>query len=315
MNRLSLSAFVVVGIFIGLSGSLAAHAAKTVEGGGDVSAIVTVLPKSGELPAPVAVSDVHAKVGGKNAEITDWHPFQGTAPNLQLLLLIDDSARTSLGLHLKELQQFMLSQPPTTEEAVAYMQNSGAPLSQAFTTDHEAAAKSLRIPLSVPGGNGSPYFVLSDVIKHWEKPEAGVRREVVMVTDGIDRYNGLRFDPQDPYVQATIGDCLKAGVVVYSIYFRDAGFADRTGAGVNSGQNYLLQLSQTTGGQTFYQGFGNPVSFTPFLADISKRLSNQYELALAPPPERKGLANLKVQVSTPNTRVEAPQQVVLEEGK
>ena len=314
MKQLSLSAFVLVGTFIGLSGSSAAHAANNTQEGG-VDAIVTVLPKSGELPAPVPVSDVHAKVGGKKAEITDWHTFQGTAPNLQLLLLIDDSARSSLGLHLKEMQQFLTSQPPTTEEAVAYMQNSGAPLSQAFTTDHEAAAKSLRIPLSVPGGNGSPYFVLSEVIKHWDKPEPGVRREVVMVTDGIDRYNGLRFDPQDPYVQATIRDSLTAGVVVYSIYFRDAGFADQTGAGTNSGQNYLLQLSQATGGQTFYQGFGNPVSFTPFLADISKRLNNQYELALAPPPERKGLANLKVQVSTPNTRVAAPQQVVLDERK
>jgi hypothetical protein len=316
MNRLSFSAFALIATFIGLSGSSAAQAAKNSEGG-NVSAIVTVLPKSGELPAPVPASDVHAKINGKKAEITDWHPFQsqGTAPNLQLLLLIDDSARSSLGLHLKELQQFLISQPPTTEEAVAYMQNSGAPLSQGFTTNHEAAAKSLRIPLSVPGGNGSPYFVLSDVVKHWNNPGPGVRREVVMVTDGIDRYNGLRFDPQDPYVQTTIKDCLTAGVAVYSIYFRDAGFADQTGAGTNSGQNYLLQLSQATGGHTFYQGFGNPVSFAPFLAEISKRLNNQYELALAPPPERKGLANLKVQVSTPNTRVEAPQQVVLDEGK
>jgi hypothetical protein len=31
--------------------------------------------------------------------------------------------------------------------------------------------------------------------------------------------------------------------------------------------------------------------------------------------ERKGLQNLKVQVSAPNTKVEAPQQVYLDEGK
>jgi hypothetical protein len=309
MKHFGFAAFLLLGSLSGM-----AYASQVAREGSNVSAIVTVYPKSGELATTVPVSAVQAKVGGKTSEITDWQPFRGTKTDLQLLLLIDDSARSSLGLHLKEMEQFLLSQPPTTEVAVAYMQNSGARLTTPFTTDHKAAADTLRLPMGVPGGNGSPYFVLSDVIKKWQRPD-GVRREVVMISDGIDRYSGLRFDPNDPYVQNTTKDCIVAGVVVYSIYYHDAGFADRTFAGTNSGQNYLLQMTQATGGQTFYQGFSNPVNMTPFLNDINKRLANQYELALAPPVERKGLQNLKVQVSAPNTKVEAPQQVYLDEGK
>ena len=313
MKHFGFTAFLLLGSLSALGGASVAYASQPA-GDSGVPVIVTVYPKSGELATTVPVSAVQAKVGGKTSEITDWHPFRGTKTDLQLLLLIDDSARSSLGQHIGELRQFLLNQPPTTEVAVAYMQNSGARLTTPFTADHKAAADTLRLPLSVPGGNGSPYFVLSDVVKKWQKPE-GVRREVVMISDGIDRYSGLRFDPSNPYVRKTTTDCLIAGVVVYSIYFHDAGLAGRTFAGTDSGQNYLLQMTQATGGQSFYQGFSNPVNFTPFLNEINKRLGNQYELGLQPPIERKGLENLKVQVSAPNTKVEAPQQIFLNDGK
>src|SRR5258707_8703654 len=66
------------------------------------STIVTVEPKgSGELAEPVPASAVKVKVNGKDAEVADWRGFttNGTQPNLQLVLLIDDGARSSLGLH------------------------------------------------------------------------------------------------------------------------------------------------------------------------------------------------------------------------
>ncbi len=313
MKQLRFAAFLLLGSLGALGGARVAHASQAVSGG-DISVLVTVYPKTGELATTVPVSAVQARIAGKKSEITDWRPFNGNKTDLQLLLLIDDSARTSLGQHIGEMRQFLLNQPPTTEVAVAYMQNSGAKLTTPFTADHKSAADTLRLPLSVPGGNGSPYFVLSDVIKKWPK-QAGVRREVIMISDGIDRYSGLRYDPSNPYVRSTTKDCLVAGVTVYAIYFHDAGLASRSFAGTDGGQNYLLQMTQATGGQTFYEGFSNPVNFTPFLNDINKRLANQYELGLAPPVARKGLENLKVQVSAPNTKVEAPQQVFLEGEK
>lgn len=281
-------------------------------GGG--STIVTVEPKNGnELAQTVPASAVKAKVNGKNAAVAGWTGFgpNATQPNLQLVMLIDDGARSSLGLHLQELQRFINQQLPTTEIAVAYMRNGTAQFTGPFTTDHAQAAQTLRLPISAPGTNGSPYFSLSDLIKKWPAHNPTERREVVMITDGIDRYNGLQYDPSNPYINATIRDAIRNNVVVYSIYFHNAGFADRTGAGVNSGQNYLTQLCQAVGGEFFYQGFSNPVDFTPYLNQINRKLGNQYELRVTPSEGKSGIVNLKVQVSTPNTRTQAAQQIFL----
>ena len=279
--------------------------------------IVTVEPKgSGELAAPVPATAVKVKVNNKNAEVVDWTAYgaNATQPNLQLVLLIDDGARSSLGLHLKELQNFITQQPPTTEVAVAYMRNGTAQLTGPFTTDHAQTAQTLRLPISAPGVNGSPYFSLSDLMKKWPAHGPDERREVVMITDGIDRYNGLRYDPSNPYINATIRDLIRNRVVVYSIYFHNAGFADRTEAGVNSGQNYLTQLCAAVGGDFFFQGFGNPVDFTPYLNQINRKLGNQYELRVQPPAGAKNIVNLKVQVSAPNTKTQAAQQIFVETG-
>ena len=285
---------------------------------GGPSTIVTVEPKgSGELAEPITASAVKVKVNGRDAKVADWRGFttNGTQPNLQLVLMIDDGARASLGLQLPQLLKFINQQAPTTEVAIAYMRNGTAQLTGPFTTDHAKAAEMLRLPLSASGVNGSPYFSLSDLIKKWPAHTPEERREVVMITDGIDRYNGLRYDPSNPYITATIRDAIRNRIVVYSIYYHNAGFADRTEAGVNSGQNYLTQLCAAVGGDFFYQGFGNPVDFTPYLNQINRKLGNQYELRLQPPPGLKNVVNLKVQVAAPNTKTQAAQQIFMGSGQ
>lgn len=285
---------------------------------GTASTIVTVEPKGGgELAEPVPATAVKAKVSGKNAEVTEWNAFTPKAaqPNLQLILMIDDGARASLGLHLQDLQKFINQQPPTTEVAVAYMRNGTAQLTGPFTTDHAKAAETLRLPLSGAGTGSSPYFALSDLLKKWPAHTPEERREVVMVTDGIDAYNGLRFDPSNPYVTATIRDAIRNRLVVYAIYYHNAGFADRTAAGVNSGQNYLTQLCDAVGGDFFYQGFSNPVDFAPYLNQINRKLNNQYELRVQPAAGAKNVVNLKVQVSAPNTKTQAAQQIFVGGGQ
>ncbi|HEX6770925.1 MAG TPA: hypothetical protein VF126_02790 [Acidobacteriaceae bacterium] len=278
------------------------------------SSIVTVEPKrGGELAEPVSANSVKVKVDGKDTPVAGWTAYgpNATEPNLQLVLLIDDGARSSLGLHLQELQKFINSQPATTEVAVAYMRNGTAQFTAPFTTDHEKAAQTLRLPISGAATNGSPYFALSDLLKRWPAHNPEERREVIMITDGVDRYNGLRYDPSNPYIQTTINDAIRNRVIVYAIYYHSTGFADRTQEGVSSGQNYLTQLCGTVGGDFFYQGFGNPVDFSPYLQQINRKLANQYELRVTSPEGRKNIVNLKVQVSAPNTKTQAPDRIFL----
>ena len=103
-----------------------------------------------------------------------------------------------------------------------------------------------------------------------------------MITDGVDDYE-RRYDPEDPYVEAAINDSVRAHLVVYSIYWRDQGRFDRTGYAANDGQNLLAQLTQVTGGNSYWRGDGNPVNFEPYFADIDRRIDNQYELDFTAP--------------------------------
>ncbi len=208
-----------------------------------------------------------------------WVPLRGERSGLQLVVLLDDSSRGNLGLQLNDIRSFLTGLPPTAQVAIGYMRNGTPNLVQNFTNDHAQAAKSLRLPSGNAGINGSPYFCLSDLVKHWPGGDSNVRREVIMVTDGVDRYSGARFDPENPYVQAATSDAQKAGVVVYSIYYRGQGRLDRSFVATDGGQNYLTMVSGATGGKVYLEGFGNPVSFAPFLSDIQRKLQNQYELS------------------------------------
>jgi hypothetical protein len=296
----------VLGIWFAMAGALAPIRAQE---GATTRAVVTVNSKSAEDVTTVPQQSISVLQNRKLQDVTGWVPLRGARSGLQLVLLLDDSARSSLGLQLNDLRDFVVGLPPTTQVAVGYMRNGTAAMVQNFTSDHEAAAKAFRIPTGTPGGNGSPYFCLSDLIKRWPGGATNIRREVIMVTDGIDRYSGGRFDPENPYVQAATSDAQKAGVIVYSIYYRDAGRLDRSGVASDGGQNYLIQVSGGTGGQAYYQGLGNPVSFAPFLSDIQRKLQNQYELSFVSTAKRE-LQPIQVKTSQPNTKLQWPARVL-----
>ncbi len=270
--------------------------------------VVTVLPKGGEAPS-LQQQNLKVWADGKESSVTQWQPLRGDRGGLELVLLIDDSARSSIGLQLNEMAKFIQSMPPDTLVGVAYMQNGRAAFAQNLTADHALAAKAIRLTAGTPGGNASPYFCLSDLAKNWPAQDAKNRREVLMVTDGVDRYN-LRYDPDDPYLQAAITDSQKAGLIVYSIYFRDSGRLDNSNYETNAGQNLLTQVGQATGGKLYWQGLGNPVSFQPFLEDLSKRLQNQYELGFTVRAKAKQeLVDLKVKTDVSRVSIAAPQRV------
>jgi VWFA-related protein len=271
-------------------------------------AIVTATSKSAEDVTTVPRQSISVFENRKLQDVTGWVPLRGERSGLQLVLLLDDSSRGSLALQLNDLRSFLVGLPPSAQVAIGYMRNGTPNLTQAFTNDHAQAAKSLRLPMGTPGINGSPYFCLSDLVKHWPGSDSHVRREVIMVTDGTDRYSGGRFDPDNPYVQAATSDAQRAGVIVYSIYYRGAGRFDQSRQVTDGGQNYLTQISDSTGGQVYLEGFGNPVSFTPFLSDIQRKLQNQYELSFIS-TAKPGLQSIRVKTSQPNTTLKWPSRV------
>jgi hypothetical protein len=194
------------------------------------------------------------------------------------------------------------------------MQNGIARVEQDLTSDHALAAKALRLPMGIGGVNASPYFALSDLVKRW--PASNGRREVVMVSSGVDRYYGGN-DMLDPYLSAAIEDAQRAGVLVSAIYSPGAGHFGHDYWQTYWGQLYLAKLADETGGESYYIGFtGPPVAFAPFLDDLASRLSHQYLLGFLAKPEKKaGLRQVKVTTEVPNADLVAAKMVYVPAGQ
>ena len=194
------------------------------------------------------------------------------------------------------------------------MQDGRAKVLQELTADHELAAKALRLPMGMPGVNGSPYFSLSDLAKHW--PQSNARHEVVMVTDGIDRYYDTA-DPADPYLSAAISDAQRAGIMVFGIYTPGAGHFAHNQWESYWGQMYLSRLTEETGGEAYYIGLsGSPVSFSPYLEDVGRHFNHQYWLSFNPQPQKKsGWQRVKVSTEVSNAELAAPHQVYVNEAR
>jgi hypothetical protein len=321
MNKYRLMTNVVLGLVVGLSGARGLWAQQgratgdVPVGGVAVRMVVTVEPHHGpEVPA-VNREDVMVYEGKERDKVTEWIPAQGDRAGLELFILLDDGSDSSLGTQLDDLRKFIEAQPASTLIGVAYMQDGIAKIVQKPTGDHAQAAKTLRLPMGMAGINGSPYFAVSDLMKRW--PESAARREVVMVSDGIDVYYGSG-DLEDPYLAAAIDDAQRAGIVFSAIYSPGAGHVGHSYWQTYWGQLYLAQLADRTGGEAYGVGFsGAPVSFSPYLEDLERRLSHQYLLSfLARPVKKAGWQAVKLRTELPNVDlVSADRVYVTAEGK
>jgi hypothetical protein len=273
-----------------------------------VSMVVTVEPKRGKTIPAIEQQDVAVTEGKDKRPVTGLVPLQGEHADMQLLLLLDDSASSSINTEIGTLRQFVNSLPSTTEVAVGYMRNGMAQLTKDFTTDHAATAKSIRIVLGPGGADVSPYDSLSDAIKHWPQKRAQ-RREVIMISSGIEGLGG-GYTSDNPYVNKGIRDAQKAGVIVYTIYTPAVGHFGHSFWRANWGQNFLAQLSDETGGESYFIGFGAPVSLQPFLNEIRERQQHQFLLTFLARPERtSGLQPVKVRVIEKDADITAADRV------
>jgi len=259
---------------------------------------VTVNP-IGDKPVPeLSREDVMVKQGKDRLKVTDWIPACGGQAGLDLFILIDDSCDSSLGSQLGDLRSFINAQPPTTSVGVGYMSNATVQILQNFTPDHAQAANAVRIPRGSPGSYGSPYLSVIDLMKRW--PAHPNRREVVMVTDGIDRArrsssSRSRMPSTNPDVDTASSVAQRTATIIYALYSPGIGRMHRSFWEANNGQSDLSRLAEDTGGESYFLGVQSPVSFKPYLDDVQKLLGNQYILGfLAVPKKKAGLQSVRI---------------------
>ena len=89
---------------------------------GQGQAVVTVLPAHGnEAPASLNSQDLTVKVNGKDSTITNFTPLRGANGRLELVVLMDSGARTSLSTQLGEIRDFVKNLPPDAKVTIGYM--------------------------------------------------------------------------------------------------------------------------------------------------------------------------------------------------
>jgi hypothetical protein len=303
------SCLLTLGAIAGLLASvqLAAAQESASATGPAVNLVLTVEARHGSNIPDVTRDDVMVYEGRDRDRVTGWLPLQGDHAGLEFFIMLDDSSNVTLGSQLEDVRQFINAQPPTTKIGVAYMANGIAQVVQNLTSDHGLTAKALRLPFGNPGASASPYFSLGDLIKRW--PASDERREVLMITDGIDRYWGS--GPDNAYVDTVIEQAQRAGVIVYSIYTPGVGHYGHSYWRTYWGQNYLSQLSDETGGESYYLiGPAPPVSFAPYMEDITRKLNHQYLLTFMAKAQKKaGMQRVKIHTEVPNAELVSADRV------
>lgn len=273
------------------------------EGPVPTTALISAASKNN---VPLDAGQLKLQVNGHDAAISSVTPI--VPSRAEIAILIDDGLRGSFGLQIKDLQNFIDQLPAGTPVFVGYMENGDVRVAQPFTTDHMAAIHAIRVPMSAPGISASPYFCLSDFVKHWPSDHRAPRF-VLMLTNGVDPYNGSTsiLNQDSPYVQAAQDDAQRAGVAVYSIFYNDAGIR----RGNFSGQSYLQQVASATGGQLLSGGL-TPVDLAPYLRDFHKYIAESYTVNfLASSTREKGntLVPIKVKTSQQGVKIYAPDAV------
>lgn len=260
--------------------------------------VVTAEGRHGAAPPEVTKDEVSVQLNRGLARVESWTPLRGDNAALQLYIAIDDGEDTDLSIQFGSLKKLIREQPASTQIGLVYLRYGTARIESPLTTDREQTARALRIPLGDPGITGSPYIALSDLIHKWPAPPSpDVRREVLLISDGIDLYS--EPNPENPYLLTAIADAQRAGIPVHSIWYAGAGHIGHSYFHINWGANFLSELGDATGGEAYWQGFSAPVVFDSFLNDFSQRLRNQYLLTVSLDNAKGKLVPIRVVCSNP----------------
>ncbi len=276
-----------------------------------VSVIVSVEAKHGKDVPVIYKEDVRVLLDHERMAVTDWAPLENEASGLQLLLAIDDTIDPAIiGLQFHDLQKFIRQLPGSTEIAVGYIHFGMVEIAQRFTSDHDAAARALRLPIGSASGMSSPYIAIKDLMRSW--PEATTRRIILMISSGVD---ALQPGSNDMYLDQAINEAQRTGTQIYAIYAGLSGnFVDPI-LDFTWGQNNLIELTDATGGEAYFQGMRTPMSFGPYLDEVAGRIGRQFRLTFMASPAKSGLRKLKLFTEVPDAKLVGPEHVFVPAGE
>ena len=126
---------------------------------GQGRAVVTILPSHPNDNLSQVPQSFKVKVNGKDSTVMNFTPLQESNSPVELVLLIDGGARSSLGTQFKDIETFVKEMPPNTKIAIAYMENGRAVFSSQLSSSADDVLKGLHLSAGVPGGKCQPLLL------------------------------------------------------------------------------------------------------------------------------------------------------------
>jgi len=104
---------------------------------------------------------------------------------------------------------------------------------------------------------------------------------------------GLGFISPDVDSASTVAQ--RTGTIIHTIFTRGVGRWGSNFWEITNGQNSMAKLSDETGGESYYLGTQNAVSFRPYLDSLQRGFDNRYLLEFnAVPGGKPGLQYVKL---------------------
>jgi len=308
--------FAVVFSILLLAGTwdvLAQSPSSGVGNGSGVSARPVTIPLTIRVKGAVPTSELDLKIVDFTVS-EDGEPqtplsirTMGSNWPLNLFVLIQDDVVSSIGLEIKPLAEFIRRLPRGSRVSVGYLRTGTLQVRQRFTADLDKAAKALRPPVGVASAAPyNPYVEVIEALRRFDSQPAG-RRAILLVSDGMDISQGVDFGSggQTVDLQRAITQAQQRSVAVYAFFAPTVTSSGNSNL-IATAQSSLKRLTDDTGGRAYFQGFGAPTSFVPFLKDLRLSLDMQIALTYLSTHPKKGFHRVKITSSTPGVDVTYP---------
>ncbi len=256
---------------------------------------ITVRARNGVENGNLSAENFTIREDGENQQVLSVRAL-GAASPLSVAVLIQEDVVSSVANNIGDIKDFIRGLPAGSRVFVGSIRTGSLSVRQKFTGNLTVAADAVR----PPGGFSSlapynPYVEIIEALKRFESQPAG-RRALLVVSDGLDASRG--FDSASPTqsvdLERAINKAQSAGVAVYSFYAPTVVTSGDNQVLIGYAQGSLQRISDETGGQAFFQGTGAPVSFNPFLRELSASLNRQLALTYLSTHPDKGYHRIKI---------------------
>lgn len=258
----------------------------------------------GTKPQELQLLDLNVSEDGDAQSMLSIRSIYTNSP-MAIAILIQDDLVSTVSLEIKALREFIVKLPKGSRVMIGYIRSGSLEVRQKFTTDLEKAASTLRTPLGVASAAPyNPYVEVLEALSRFDSQPAG-RRSMLVISDGLDTSRGIDSSGpgQSIDLQRAINQAQRRAVAVYSFYAPGVALASSNNQLlIGNAQSSLERLASESGGRAFFQGTGAPVSFNPYLSELSASLDRQIALTYLSTHANKGFHRL--QIRSLNTAVE-----------